>query len=63
MIVIQIFTELSLPACIIFFSMPQLHFQDKLFTVIIHNHICTPLIPCLRLYIIISRSIDDRSKI
>ena len=61
MVIIKIFYQLIFPTIIIFLSMPDLHFDNILFTQIVYNNICPFLLSGLSLYIIIACSIDNRS--
>lgn len=62
-IIVKISQQLLFPAFIVFFSMPDFHFDDILFPAIINDDIRSSQIPCSGLDIVISDSVDDRFEI
>ncbi len=57
---IQIFRKLLLTSLIVAVSMPDLHLDNTLFSLIINDQIHTFPISCLCFYITITGAIDDR---
>ena len=63
MVIIQIAKKLFFATGVIFFSMPDLHFNDILFSKIINDQICSPHTSGSRFDIVVSCSIDQRPDI
>lgn len=63
MVVVEVRRELFFPSFIVLIPMPDLQLDDKLLPERIDNDIRALLIPCLRLDIIISCSVDNRPQV
>ena len=47
MVILKILCQLFLASFVVLIAMPDFQFNNKLLSEIIHDHICTPWIPCI----------------
>ena len=60
MIKFQIIQKLLLPPLMILIAMPDFQLDNKLLSKVVYDDICTPLISCLCLQVIVPCAIDNR---
>ncbi len=63
MVIVQIFRKLPLAALIVLIPAPYFQLNDKLLAEIIYDDIRAPLIPGLRLDVVVPCAVDDGSQI